>query len=58
MDHQYLIEAIMIDIQPSLFDHLMYGITKPILKAYIHKVREAEAERLEMVKNAEKTKIS
>ena len=48
----------MIDIQPSLFDHLMYGITKPILKAYIHKVREAEAERLEMVKNAEKTKIS
>ena len=39
-----MINAILIDIKPDLYDHIFYKFTKELVKKYIHKIRNSQKE--------------
>ena len=40
IEHQNLINAILIDIKPDLYDHLFKKFTKEMVKIYIQKIKK------------------
>ena len=39
-----MINAILIDIKPDLYDHIFNKFTKELVKKYIHKIRNSKKE--------------